>query len=586
VKVSLRLGLYAYRRVNFDKLELVMSGAKTFIRYILGHLRQWIVGRIVDGEDDISPRTREILLQLDPFTTFFVSNVPQNIIDENADAITQDMVETSEVNLGWKKTGKGFHDWGNVDMSKATQTFQITKDLAFTMMEEDDFLGKMPLKTRLAALAQKAPFFPLVDNIVELKSKEEGKQLLLDLNLNPTNAYNTYGSDDMNSDAIFSRIFFYGIGCVLIATQKVESSYEDLGPFVADMPLQDLEVRDGYRPYGARIHFDKDQKVTGIYDYHKKTLVKPGDAAWECTKFIAKSTALNLITVREHLVWSHLIGSNEGCKASIECLPPSHPIRRLLTVFTLRTNTVNYRAYYTLVGEYSVLHRLTGLTYDSLTKVLESSYEECSIFQPFPDLPITPAVQNLSNKGKFPYRSEGVSYYNIVYKFVVAWLVESGESALDHHARKFYEKVQSATKNHKYVLPDFESEDAMAKLLTQFIFIVTAYHEMIGTLTDYTTVQDGMATRCVDGKTESDAQSLLYGAFLSANTNLTVLPMLMQPFEKFFGQGGAPLWEIERWADFQEDLASQSALVQAADAKRDVEFKIFDPAKFECSISV
>jgi hypothetical protein len=67
----------------------------------------------------------------------------------------------------------------------------------------------------------------------------------------------------MQTDDSFSRIFFYGMGCVLL-TQQQDVSTSDLGPFVIDMPLHHLQVRQLFIKYGARIHFSQDQKVTAI----------------------------------------------------------------------------------------------------------------------------------------------------------------------------------------------------------------------------------------------------------------------------------------------------------------------------------
>lgn len=67
----------------------------------------------------------------------------------------------------------------------------------------------------------------------------------------------------MVTDESFSRIFFYGMGCVLLTKQKDLSDSEH-GPFVVDMPFHKLKVRDLYRPYGACVYFNADQKVTAI----------------------------------------------------------------------------------------------------------------------------------------------------------------------------------------------------------------------------------------------------------------------------------------------------------------------------------
>lgn len=128
--------------------------------------------------------------------------------------------------------------------------------------------------------------------------------------------------------------------------------------------MNDLPVREGFRRYGAKVYFDLEQKCIGIYDSAKKKLFVPGDEGWEKAKFIARSSALLLATAREHLMQSHMAVSNYVSLASIKHLPPSHPIRRLVNVFTFRANYVNDSAFSTLVPEQSILHHGTAFEYE------------------------------------------------------------------------------------------------------------------------------------------------------------------------------------------------------------------------------
>jgi hypothetical protein len=82
-----------------------------------------------------------------------------------------------------------------------------------------------------------------------------------------------------------------------------------------------------------------------------------------------------------------------------------------------------------------------------------------------------------------------------------------------------------------------------------------------------------------------DIQSLLLTAIIAASTSIR-MPQLMADFPNFFSAGGAPAYEREVWNSFLKKLGTQSQKVQDADAERGVEFKYFDPARFECSVSV
>ena len=116
----------------------------------------------------------------------------------------------------------------------------------------------------------------------------------------------SYATDfDMLTDESFSRIFFYGLGSVLMAKQQ-HVSRSEYGPFLVDIPLQDLKLRDDekFRPLGARIHFSREQMVTAIHDHANNKTFVPGDEGWEEAKMLARCSAFLLVTAREHLTWA------------------------------------------------------------------------------------------------------------------------------------------------------------------------------------------------------------------------------------------------------------------------------------------
>ena len=69
---------------------------------------------------------------------------------------------------------------------------------------------------------------------------------------------------------------------------------------------------------------------------------------------------MTVVTAREHLQWSHMIASNALARATILYLPPDHPIRRLLKVFTFNTNAVNSDAQEVLVRHDTMSNNLVA----------------------------------------------------------------------------------------------------------------------------------------------------------------------------------------------------------------------------------
>jgi hypothetical protein len=544
------------------------------------------VDKLLDGRE-LTAETKATLKSLDDSVTIIsVLTQPAAFIEENQDPKTDIDVKTEDINLGWEKTGDEFGDWKKGRVRQINH--RISRNFSTTILGEDDLFTKYTFIEKLTGIALRNRFIlPLDDSDKQLDGDKQAAALLKDLKLTEGQALpETYNTDfNMNTDESFSRIFFYGMGSVLLVKQETVSDSE-FGPFVVDMPLQDLKTRSRYRPYGARIHFSEDQKVTAIYDYAWKTLVKPGDGCWEEAKMLAKVTALILITAREHLTWTHLIASNTATRESTLKLAPSHPIRRLLTIFTFGATEVNLRAFDKLVPNTSVLHRAVGFKYSAMEKVFDMAYTSCTVYEPFADKKYNPALQKLSDEGKFPYISEGAEYFEIARSLVRNWLAKAGDAATDKQAKAFYEAVKDSSKGQKYELPEMDTEDAMVNLLSQIIFTVTAYHELIGNVIDYAILPSRSGFRLTKkNPSQIDLQSYLLGTVVTGTTSIK-MPELMKSFGNFIGVGGAPAWETTVWADFQSKLGSQSKKVKAADAKRAVEFKYFDPERFECSVSV
>jgi hypothetical protein len=447
----------------------------------------FVAKRLVDRTDGLSDVSKSVLKETGDSVTILSSlTVPAKIIGKNDNAPTDDKVQTKEIDLGWKKKGNGFESWKKVRVKRVS--YKVSKNFTIELLGEDDLFTKYTCSQKIATdFIRSRRFLPLDDTMIKFESDEQATALLEELKLGEGQANPlSYNTDfNMKTDESFSRIFFYSMGAVLLAAQE-EVSESEFGPFIADMPLQALKTRDHYRRYGARVHFSEDQRVTAIYDYEEMKLVKPGENGWEEAKMLAKVTAFTLITAREHLTWTHFLMSNTVTAVSTLCLPPSHPIRRLLTIFTFNSTEVNLNAYETLVKNGSLLHRTSGFVYPSLKGVFDFSYTTCNIYEPFSDREYNPALQKLSDDGKFPYISEGVAYFDIVRGFVREWLGNAGSAISDSHAMEFYEAVKESTQGQKYELPAFGEDDAMVNLLSQAIFTVTAYHELVGSVVDFT----------------------------------------------------------------------------------------------------
>lgn len=554
-----------------------------------------VVSRIMDctavnaikSDKDLTDDTKEILRQIDDSVILRAAVVgPKEILKQNKKAPTHEDVKTELVDLGWKKNGTGWNNWRPYDRFIKKMNHDISPLFSTTVLNRDDFFTSYTLKEKLiGCIGNSSRFFPLDDSDIDPPEGKEMNAFVEDLKFvqGETLPY-TYTTDfNMKTDESFSRIFFNGMGCVLLTKQE-EVSDSEFGPFVVELPLHNLKVRELYRELGVRIHFNADQMVSAIYDYKMEKLYKPGDEGWSDAKLLANVTTFFLVTVREHLFWTHLIVSNDATRELTLKLPPSHPIRRLLTVFTFHTTEINLRAFDTLVPEYSFLHRSNPLEYESMIEVFDMAVKECNIYEPFSQQTYNSEIQRLVEEGKMPYVTEGSEYYEIVRTFVRNWVEKSGDTVSDLHSMAFYSAMKEKTKEHKYELPKF-SVDNLIDLCSSIIFTVTSYHELVGHVVDYVIPERSGFRLSKKDPSVIDLQSFIYASLIGANTSVR-MPDLMSEFPNFFGKGGAPSWERDVWDEFQQALTDQSEKVKKADAEREVEFKYFDPERFECSVSV
>ena len=318
----------------------------------MGGIVSSVADTLLSGIPTLSDDNKEVLInEVDDYTAFVVATIPPKLI--GIEPIDDSAVRSEDVDLGWSK---GFFDgeW-NKDPPNSEDIVVANQyaTLSIPLLSEDDFHGYAEIGA--LEVLRNPIILPLRDKFCTV-SDEGAEQLLDELRLLPKEGqanpipYHTW--DEMSSDEAMSRIFFYGIGSCLMHNQSATyNQHQELGPFVVDMDLCNYQVRPGFARYGSRLHFDAEQNITAIFDYGSEKLIKPGEGqAWEKAKYVAKQTTITLVTVREHLLWTHVLLSNTMTRVKTQELPPGHPLRRLLTVFTFRTNYVNNSATAALVS--------------------------------------------------------------------------------------------------------------------------------------------------------------------------------------------------------------------------------------------
>ena len=172
-----------------------------------------------DDERDFSDDTRRILgeeISEDNYSLILPLTGPGEFIKQNESPPQSDDVKTSEVNYGWKKDSSG--KWKKVDVRKFKQ--KISSRFQIVILDESDLLNdRFTFVERISQNALKTKFiFPMNDLDYVCKDRKVVARIMDDLQLSVGKAMpDTYNTDfNMETDESFSRIFFYGIGCVLL----------------------------------------------------------------------------------------------------------------------------------------------------------------------------------------------------------------------------------------------------------------------------------------------------------------------------------------------------------------------------------
>lgn len=554
---------------------------------------------------DYSMETKLYLEKVDCALTQVVAAVGGQIfVDavEKGGAGSNEVLETDEVSMGWIKAGPFYIKSPLVPLHEMNVSPKFkTSMLNRADISENDTLDSVfeGLKNRKMTDIVKIAYtnddiLPLDDSTIPFADEAQALRIADELLFAKGKALPlTYNTDfNMKTDESFSRIFFHGIAAPLmeISDEVTDPEHIKYGPFMVDMEFMNtLELRrpDLYKSYGARVHFDEHQMVSAIYDSHMKKLVLPGEPDWEEAKFQAKVSAFTLTTVREHLLQTHFIVSNNASREIVLTMPPDHPIRRLLAIFTFNAVQINRQASAALIPENSLIHRSTALSFDGMQAVFDNAFTSSIALQPFTKRVIkNPELEKLAKNDKFPYLKEGREFYEITHAMVKEWLDKAGGKASNEHAKEFYDAMRETTKGQKYVLPEYSHEN-MIDLVSSIIFGVTAYHELIGHVPDYTDSPFKAGFRVpLNSPLQIDFQSFFLMAAISAATSVPA-PQLMADFPNYIGAGGAPEWERDVWNDYVREMGLQSKKVQNDQwKKRDFEYKYFDPSLFECSVSV
>ena len=309
------------------------------------------------------------------------------------------------------------------------------------------------------------------------------------------------------------------------------------------------------------------------------------------------------VTGCHHLLSSHFLVSNTVARATVAHLPVDHVLRRLLSPFLFRTTYVNNRALGALIPENSLFHHATALEYEGVNQLFAICASESHIWQPFPQFSrgFGLRLNLLARNGSFPLISDGLLLHQDIDELVSSWLSNAfldDRRIEDAVTVAFYEELVNQTAHLAYKLPPLINgrltPGMLRDAITQFIWVVTGFHELVGSLSEYLVPTgsrlDGTHFRAPvhvpPGAAPADLEAMLVALSILSTTSLR-MPKLRSELPNYFL---AKDWQHKRWGEFQARLGVLQERLSRANHVRTggglPPFVAFQPDLLDISISL
>jgi cytochrome P450 len=373
---------------------------------------------------------------------------------------------------------------------------------------------------------------------------------------------------------------------------------------VATSGLAALAVRPGFAHVGADMYFDSDlepvmiQTPSGNQVWRSEAL----DATWQYWKFAWRSSLFLMVTAVDHLWATHFSAANSLAAASREALPPAHPLRRLLSIFTFGTIGVNKNAAHQLVGPHHLLHRSTPFSdFGHVSEVAQATIPSLeSSFGPFLDhekfMMLDHAV------GQTPYFADGKLLFGALRGLVDSWFgiygadwCEEGGAVVDSNLEAFIERFEAWSMHQAHATTDSVwlqlrvdgtlSCGGLKRWLTVILFAVTGYHRHVGTVGDIAADPDFASFSWKEGEAYSRPLQHLQMALVAAST-AKVMPKVLNDFGHL--AAGLPKQEQAELSlrSFKDAMTNVAAKIEQNNAARAIPYSQMDPRYVECSVAV
>jgi len=327
-------------------------------------------------------------------------------------------------------------------------------------------------------------------------------------------------------------------------------------------------------------------KIVGIYWSFGQTLVRPTDPNWDYAKWVWKSSFFALVTIRDHLLISHMTEANALTTASRAHLPVDHPLRSFLKPFTFHTVTINKQAATSLINDRGLVARIWAFEHKTFLEIAAhviSTYK----FRLLPEF-IDPSMRAKLDEKKltdeqFPFAADATDFWNVVHHYVSDYInlfYPSDDSINEDKAlRDFMEELC------KLLVTKLSNKSRLIDVLAQLICNGTGIHEHVGSVADCLLHPDWIGTKLIAGQTIQSVQTYTQNLALCVVTGFK-MPRLIDDWSQLIPVDDHFDESLRIYKQFKADLSALEKIIEARNKKRPYPFNSFCPSLIETSVSV
>jgi len=399
---------------------------------------------------------------------------------------------------------------------------------------------------------------------------------------------------DVWDDGLEQAIAFSSIGTHRVEIANKVFGGEQLAFVVKNNAYASLEVRPGFSRYGADMYFSESGMPVLVVT-PDGTEVGRGSKDWQYWKFVWRSSLASMITLQDHLQMAHYKVANVLAASTRRALQPEHPARRVLTIFSFGSISVNYKSMFALSVEDSALNRMLPVKdFKSLAQIVPES---------LPD--ITETVKYFADESQWaqlpsrlqeaPFYADGILLFRALRGLVQGYFdlfrdqwCRQEDDTLEDLGLIALERDLAATLAAAHYQGEYVERKTCAQAAERFtaaLYTVTTYHRHVGQVGDFYLDPEVAAFSWRDGEPTPRPMHALITSIITAGTGLPQ-PKLDEDFSHVFNGMDREGDAKALWAKFRKELRDISATVAARNAKRTVPYYRADPSIVECSVAV